>query len=78
VFGVLHGVAQSSFSEAVNEMWKLCKAGEKWQKRKSSSLDSAELGTDFSHQGIGFKAVRTGGLAKISTSAKRLLLLLVE
>ena len=38
---------------------------------------SAAQGTDFSHKGSRFIAVRTGGLAKFSTSAKRLLLLLV-
>jgi hypothetical protein len=35
------------------------------------------LGTDFSHQGIGFNLLRTGWLRKFSTSAKHLLLLLV-
>ena len=77
MFGVLHRAAQSSFSQAVNEMWKLCKGQEKWQKRKSSALGSAKLGTDFSHEGIRFNAVRIGGLIKFSTSARCLLLLLV-
>jgi len=40
-------------------------------------MGSARLETYFSHEGIGFNAVRTGKLAKFSTSAKRLLLLLV-
>ena len=73
----MHGVVQSSFVIAVKEMWKLCKGQEKWQKRKSSSMDSAKFGTNFPHEGSGFKIVRIGSLLKFSTSTKCLRLLLV-
>jgi hypothetical protein len=68
---------QSSFFQAVNEMWKLCKDQGNWQKRKSSSMDSAEMGTDFSHEGMLPKVVTIGRLLKFSTSPTCLLLLLV-
>ncbi len=53
---------------AVNGMWKLCKGREKWQKRKSSTIGSGELGTDFSHEGTIPKVVTMGRLPKFSTS----------
>jgi hypothetical protein len=58
-------------------MWKLCNGQVKWQKRKSSSMDSAEMGTDFSHEGTIPKVVTIGRLPKFSTSPIHLLLLLV-
>jgi len=73
----LHRAAYSSFSLAVNLVWKLCKGKHNWQIWKSSSSSSTKLETDFSHEGFAGNAVRTGGLIKFSTSARRLLLLLV-
>ena len=69
--------SQSSFSEAVNAMWKLCKAQAKSEKWKSCCRVSARFGTDFSHEGLVPKVVTIGQLLKFSTSPPRLLLLLV-
>ena len=38
---------QSSLECAVNEMWKLCKAGMESDSRLSYTAGSAEFGTDF-------------------------------
>ena len=73
----MHCAEQSSFSRAVNELWKLCKGEGKRQKRKSCSEVSAAFGTDFSHEGTIPKVVTMGRLPKFSTSARALLLLLV-
>jgi len=48
---VLHRAARSSFSNAVKEMWKLCKATAKPVKQDFSSWVSARIGTDYSHEG---------------------------
>ncbi len=74
---VLHHIAQSSFTTAVNGMWKLCKVRGKPEMWEFCSRASARFGTDFSHEGTIPKVVTIGRLPKFSTSPTRLLLLLV-
>jgi hypothetical protein len=62
---------------AVNQMWKLCMGWDESRKREGYGSGSEELGRDFQHEGWGGNRLRTGRLAGISTSANRLLLLLV-
>ena len=73
----MHGSAQSSFFNFVNEMWKLCKVQAKRDWLEFSSSVSAEFGSDFSHEGIRSKVVSNSRLAEFSTSPLCLLLLLV-
>jgi len=75
--GVFHSAVQSYFAVAVNAMWKLCKAGKKLGARPRYGTGSEKFGTDFSHEGSGGNPVTTGELARFSTSARGLLLLLV-
>jgi hypothetical protein len=42
-----HQCAQFSFAQAVNDMWKLCKAEMKSEERLNYTTASAEFGTDF-------------------------------
>jgi hypothetical protein len=58
-------------------MWKLCNGWGEWEKWESCGRVSARFGTDFSHEGTLPKVVTIGQLLKFSTSAGRLLLLLV-
>jgi hypothetical protein len=44
---VFHECAQFSLAQAVNGMWKLCKAGKKSGARPSSTTVSEKFGTDF-------------------------------
>jgi len=58
-------------------MWKLCKDGGKADGRHLYTGWSEESGADFQHEGVAGSRLGTGRLAGISTSPKRLLLLLV-
>jgi hypothetical protein len=58
-------------------MWKLCKADGKVDYGILYSQWAEELQDDFQHEGVAGNRLGTGKLAGISTSPKRLLLLLV-
>ena len=72
-----HDPTEFRIEPAVNEMWKLCKGWDESRKQGSYGSSSEEYGTDFQHEGWGGNRLRTGRLRGISTSANRLLLLLV-